>query len=46
MTFFQFIGQNTFNLDPTSSSRFTVTDKVWPTNVGEADVCMWNDDKL
>lgn len=46
MTFFQFIGQNTFNLDATVSSRFTVTDKVWPTNVGEADVCLWNDDKL
>ncbi len=44
--FAQSIAQNTLNLDPTGSSRFTVTDKVWPSNVGEADVCMWNDDKL
>lgn len=40
------LGQDKFNLDPTSTSRFTVTDKVWPANVGEADVCLWNDDKL
>lgn len=38
--------QDKLNLDPTDSPRFTVTDKVWPTNVGEADVCLWNDDKL
>ena len=23
-----------------------MTDKVWPANVGEGDVCLWNDDKL
>lgn len=46
MSFIQSIGQNTFNLDPAVGSRFTVTDKVWPTNVGEGDVCLWNDDKL
>ena len=46
MSFVQVNGQNTFNLDPTASNRFTTTDKVWPANVGEADVCLWNDDKL
>ena len=38
--------QDKYNLDPTDASRFTVTDKVWPQNVGEGDVCLWNDDKL
>lgn len=46
MTFVQSIGQNTFNLDPAVGSRFTVTDKVWPVNIGEGDVCLWSDDKL
>lgn len=46
MIFIQSIGQNTFNLDPVVSSRFSVTDKVWPEIVGEGDVCLWNDDKL
>ena len=48
-TFFVFaqsIAQDKLNLDPTNDSRFTVTDKVWPANVGEGDVCLWNDDKL
>jgi len=48
-TFFVFaqsIAQDKLNLDPTTTSRFTVTDKVWPSNVGEGDVCLWNDDKL
>ncbi|WP_139957577.1 T9SS type A sorting domain-containing protein [Flavicella sediminum] len=44
--FIQITGQNTLNLDSASSARFTVTDKVWPTNIGEGDVCMWSDDKL
>ena len=26
--------------------RFPLTDKVWPTRVGEASVCLWEDDKL
>ena len=46
MSFVQLNGQNTFNLNPTSSPRFTISDKVWPANIGEADVCLWNDDKL
>ncbi|MFY0713502.1 T9SS type A sorting domain-containing protein [Seonamhaeicola sp. NFXS20] len=43
---FKSSGQNLFNLDPAVGSRFSITDKVWPTNVGEGDVCLWNDDKL
>lgn len=46
IVFVQSVAQNTLNLDPTGTSRFSVTDKAWPLNVGEADVCMWNDDKL
>ncbi|WP_191963474.1 T9SS type A sorting domain-containing protein [Pseudotamlana haliotis] len=46
LSFIQSIAQNEFNLDPAVGSRFSVTDKVWPTNVGEAGVCLWNDDKL
>ena len=46
LSFIQLNGQNTFNLNSTTSPRFTTTDKVWPANVGEADVCLWNDDKL
>ena len=38
--------QDKLNLDPTTASRFTVADRVWPANVGDADVCLWNDDKL
>jgi hypothetical protein len=26
--------------------RFKVTDRVWPATVGEASICLWNDDKL
>ena len=40
------LAQNTYNLPATTTSRFTVTDKVWPASIGEADVCLWNDDKL
>ena len=29
-----------------SSPRFEITDRVWPTKVGEADICLWKDDKL
>lgn len=25
---------------------FTITDRTWPTNIGEAEVCLWADDKL
>ncbi len=39
------IAQDKLNLDPTDTPRFTVTDKVWPANIGGGDVCMWNEDK-
>lgn len=26
--------------------RFEITDRVWPANIGEADICLWKDDKL
>lgn len=29
-----------------SEKRFTVTDRVWPAKVGDADVCLWADDKM
>lgn len=32
--------------DTPKQPRFEVTDKVWPTNPGEASVCLWEDDKL
>lgn len=34
------------NLDSPAQSRFTITDKVWPANHGEADVCLWAGDKV
>ncbi|MEP4534427.1 MAG: choice-of-anchor Q domain-containing protein [Cyclobacteriaceae bacterium] len=34
------------NLDSPTQSRFTITDKVWPANHGEADVCLWAGDKV
>lgn len=39
--------KNRFNLsEKPVKPRFQVTDKVWPKNVGEADLCLWHDDKL
>ncbi|HSI86352.1 MAG: polysaccharide deacetylase family protein [Candidatus Methylacidiphilales bacterium] len=39
--------KNRFNLPETPTvPRFKVTDKVWPQKVGEADLCLWHDDKL
>jgi len=32
--------------DPPNEPRFPLTDKVWPEKVGEASVCLWEDDKL
>jgi len=29
-----------------TSPRFTITDRVWPTQYGGAGVCLWADDKL
>ena len=34
------------NLDPTANPRFTLTEKTWPEYHGQADVCLWNDDKV
>lgn len=39
-------GQNRFILEDASKPRFELTDKVWPQIVGDASVCLWNDDKL
>jgi hypothetical protein len=38
--------QDKFNLGSSTSSRFEVTNIVWPDSIGEANVCLWNDDKL
>jgi len=35
---------NLTNQNP--SARFTLTDRVWSTNAGDASVCLWADDKL
>jgi len=36
-----------FNLpDKPTAPRFEVTDKKWPAKIGEADLCLWHDDKL
>ncbi len=38
---------NRFNLsDKPAKPRFEVTDKKWPSKIGEADLCLWHDDKL
>lgn len=38
---------NRFNLaEKPTKPRFEVTDKKWPSQVGEADLCLWQDDKL
>jgi len=39
--------KNRFNLsDKPEKPRFKVTDKTWPQKIGEADICLWHDDKL
>ncbi|GEM_PF-236699 len=38
--------QDKFNLKATSEPRFEITDKVWGQTIGDASVCLWNDDKL
>jgi hypothetical protein len=38
---------NRLNLSGTPlSNRFTITDRIWSSNYGEASVCLWKDDKL
>jgi hypothetical protein len=34
------------NLGDAAGSRFTVTDRVWPTTHGQADVCLYENDAL
>ena len=39
--------KNRFNLsEKPEKPRFKVTDKTWPQKVGDADICLWHDDKL
>ena len=38
--------QDKFNLGFSSEPRFEVTNIVWPQTIGDASVCLWNDDKL
>ncbi len=40
------LAQEEFNLGATTTQRFEITDKVWPQTIGDASVCLWNDDKL
>ena len=39
-------GKQLLNLPKVDKARFKITDRVWPVNSGEADVCLWQDDKL
>lgn len=34
------------NLPPTEKPRVTVTDISWPAEIGQAEVCLWRDDKM
>ncbi len=39
--------KNRFNLpDTPTEPRFKVTDKTWPQKIGEAEICLWHEDKL
>lgn len=38
--------QDKLNIEKTNTSRFVVGDRTWPANVGEAEVCLWEDDRL
>ena len=40
-----FSGEQRLNLYGTPTPRFTVTDRVWPQNHGEAHVCLWKGDR-
>lgn len=38
---------NRFNLpEKPATPRFKVTEKTWPAQVGQAEICLWHDDKL
>ena len=32
--------------DEKPAARFTVTDRTWPSNPGDAEICLWKDDKI
>ncbi len=38
--------QEKFNLESSSEPRFEITNKIWSQTIGNASVCLWNDDKL
>lgn len=38
--------QNKFILETTENPRFELTEKIWKHTIGDASVCLWNDDKL
>jgi hypothetical protein len=40
------IAEGLKNLPPTEKPRIAVTDITWPAEVGQAEVCLWRDDKL
>jgi len=39
-------GEQLLNLPDSPTNRFEITDRVWPATAGEADICLWKDDKL
>ncbi len=45
-TFTNVQSQGKFNLKFTANDRFEITDKIWSQTIGDASVCLWNDDKL
>jgi acetyl esterase/lipase len=45
-TFNNVQSQDKFNLKFTANDRFEITDKIWSQTIGDANVCLWNDDKL
>ncbi len=38
--------QDEFILETTTKPRFKITEKIWAQTIGDASVCLWNDDKL
>lgn len=39
-------GNQLHTLTAPPAPRFEITDRTWPAEVGDADVCLWQDDKL
>ena len=46
LVFNNIYAQEKFNLKVVSEPRFEITDKIWGQTIGDASVCLWNDDKL